>query len=271
MIRTILIALSMYASASIAADSLHVAPIGTTVSGSFDLGGRLIPLPEGDYVLAARTVSEPAMLDGSISMRRPKIVRVMLVQVQPPRLRAAVLASAALLDGASYRFTWSGQPCKKEDTLYRADLTGSHGEDENCLLVDHALGTFGPRSQGIWKEAANWLAEHNVQLPVPVLIVASVTRNQQWQHVAAAYAFNPRMYGCDAPRSRTWADSPWHKKAIDADPQRARFVESVTAWGKVAQRHLDDLVAGRPPATDARPAIHSCASAQAALEPRRIP
>lgn len=270
MVRSLVVALVLHA-ATAGAESLHFAPIGTSASGSFDLGGRVIPLPEGDFVLAARTMREPGMLDGSISMRRPQIVQVMLVQIRPPRLRAAVLASTALMDGSSYRMHWSGEPCKKEDTLYRADLTGSHGEDENCLLVDHALGTFNSRSQAIWKDAATWLGEHNVQLPVPVLIVARVTRNQQWQHVSAAYAFNPRMYGCDAPRSRSWAESPWHKKAIGTDPQRVRFVESVTALGKVVQQHLDALVAGRESTVANVPAIHGCAAAQAALELRLAP
>src|SRR5205814_292991 len=84
-----------------------------------------------------------------------------------------------------------------------------------------------------------------VQLPVPVAITAHVTRFQQSRLVAASYAFNPRMYGCDAPMSRSWKESPWHKDSIEADPQRVRFVDSVTEWGKVVQGHFDALIAAR--------------------------
>ena len=73
------------------------------------------------------------------------------------------------------------------------------------------------------------------------------------------------MYGCDAPRSRSWADSPWNKKSIDGDAQRVKFVESVTGWGKVVQQHFNELVAGRASAIEKSPGIHSCAAAQAAL------
>ncbi|HZE61570.1 MAG TPA: hypothetical protein VE085_13560 [Burkholderiales bacterium] len=211
MTRPLLAALVLRTPAANAAENLDVAPIGTAVTGAFELGGKLIPLPEGKFVLAARTVSAPPMLgSGDISKPRPQIAHVFLAQIEP---------------------------CKKQDALYRADLTGSPGEDENCLLVDHVMPNFGPRAQGIWKDAGAWLVSQNVQLPVGVMITANVTRSQRSQFVAAAYSFNPRMYGCKAPISRSWAESPWHRKAINEDPQRVRFVESVTAGGQVVQPH----------------------------------
>jgi len=260
MVRPLLVALLLTPAAH-AAD-LEVAPIGTTVSGSFELGGRLIPLPEGTFHLAARSINESVHSGGGIYISRPQVVHVVAVQIRPPRLIAAVHARTALRP-ESHRFNWAGQPCKREDTLYRADLTGSHGEDENCLLVNH-MTLLGPQAQGIWKDTATWLRGQNVQLPVMV-ITADVTRFQRSQLVAATYAFNPRMYGCNAPASRSWAESPWHKNAISEDPQRVRFVESVTAWGKVVQTHFDALVAGRESKVENGPTIYSCRAAQVAL------
>jgi hypothetical protein len=231
------------------------------VSGSFDLAGKTIPLPEGKFALAAAAVTQPAMLDGSIDTPRAKLARVVLVQTRPPRLRAAVVASA-VLDPGTHRITWGNDLCKKEDALFRAD---AGGDNANCLLIDHQLGTFSPQSRrGVFKEAANWLATQQVELPVGVLISATLTRTENWQLISASYAFNPRLYGCASPRSLSWAQSPWHKSKLAEDPQRVRFVESVTAFGKVAQTHFDELVAGRP-STVSLPAIYSCASAQASL------
>jgi hypothetical protein len=249
-------------------DGTDLPPIGTVVSGSFNVGGRSIPLPEGKFVLMAKAVGEPGLLEGDISKTRPKVLRVFLAQIEQQKLRAAVWASVALKP-TSFRFTWVSQPCRKEDTLFRANLAS--GDGENCLLVDHMLGTFSSRSQGIWKEAAAWLAEQQVQLPVPVFIVANVTRMEEWQLLTASYAFNPRIYGCDAPRSRSWAESPWNKKSIDGDAQRVRFVESVTAWGKGVQHYFNELVAGRQPSVEKAASIYGCASAQAALGSRQVP
>src|SRR5438309_2327835 len=116
MIRPLLAALVLCTPAAYAAESLDAAPIGTSVSGSFELAGKLIPLPEGTFQLAARSITEPAMLEGSIAIPRYKIAQVILAEIRPPRLRAAVYARASLKP-QSYRGHWSGQPCKKDDTL----------------------------------------------------------------------------------------------------------------------------------------------------------
>ena len=267
MIRPLLAALVLplvpYMPAVHAVENLELAPIGTSVTRSFELGGRSFPLPAGRFQLAARTINEMPRRGGPLATSRITVGHVVLVQIQPPRLIAAVHARTTL-KADSHRFNWTGQPCTKEDTLYRSDLTGSHGEDENCLLVDHSV-LLGPKAQGIWRDAATWLAEQKVQLPVPVAITAHVTRFQQSRLVAASYAFNPRMYGCDAPMSRSWKESPWHKDSIEADPQRVRFVDSVTEWGKVVQGHFDALIAGRESRVENGPAIHSCRAGQVTL------
>lgn len=260
MIRPLLAALVLCTGAARAEDLL-TAPIGIAVTGSFELAGKLVPLPDGTFQLAARNINEPAMLEGSIAIPRGKIAHVVLASFRPPRLRTLVHARAALKAEYNRGTHWAGEPCKKEGTLYRADLTGSHGEDENCLLVDHSIGNLGPRAQGIFREAADWLAAQGVQLPVPVLITAHVTRFQNTQLVGASYAFNPRMYGCNAPISRSYMDSPWHKKNVDADPQRVRFVESVTGWGRLVQTHFDAVVAGKSSSVQNAPSIYNCAAA----------
>src|SRR5258708_12299821 len=89
MVRPLLIALVLHTPAVKSAENLDVAPIGTAVTGSFQLAGKLIPLPEGTFQLAARSVTEPAMLEGSIAVSRPKIAHAILVSLSPPQLRAA--------------------------------------------------------------------------------------------------------------------------------------------------------------------------------------
>ena len=43
----------VFIAAPAAAESLHSAPLGTAVSGSFSLAGKIIPLPPGEFKLAA--------------------------------------------------------------------------------------------------------------------------------------------------------------------------------------------------------------------------
>ena len=265
MIRPLLAALVL-CTGTARAEDLLTAPIGTAVIGSFALADKLIPLPEGSYLLAARAIEQSTMMGSGDVTKRPSVARVLLVQIKPPRLRAAVYASVSLKP-ATYRYNWVGNPCKRDDTLYRGDLSAAVGsESDNCLQVDYVLGTFGSRSQGIWKDTSAWLIEQQVQVPVPPLIVAHVTRTERWQLVSATYAFNPRMHGCEVPRSTSRADSPWSKKSLADDPERVRFVDSVVEFGKAMQQHFDDLVTGRPSSIDKVPSIYRCGSARLALD-----
>ena len=176
------------------AQSLHLSPAGTVVSGAFELAGRTIPLPAGEFLLAAARIDETS---------------VFLAQLDGQRLKSAVWASAMP----------SGQ------------------RDESRVDVERRLRSFGSEATGLLKDAADWLAYHDVATPVPVLVVAEITRAEGAQAIHAAYAFNPWSYGCNT--------------------SDAAFSESVSDWGKAVQRHFDNPTEG--PASG----IHQCVSAVA--------
>jgi hypothetical protein len=176
--------------AALAADSLHLEPAGTVVSGSFDLAGKEIPLPTGEFVIAA-------------TERRAQLAGVFLAQLDGQTLRSAVWASS-----------WPGESKEKR------------------LTVERRAASFGADAGGLLKDAAAWLAYHDVELPVPVMIVAEIARSQGGRTLRVSYAFNPWSYGCHS--------------------RHERFVESVTAWAEAVER-------GEPP----RAGIHQCASALA--------
>ena len=206
----ITLALQAGLTAVCAAQSLHLAPAGTVVSGSFELAGKAIPLPAGEFLLAATRIDEA------------RVVSVFLAQLDGERLKSAVWAS----------------------TLVRPAAPRADPVQEDSLVVERREGSFGAGSTGLMQDAAAWLAYHDVAVPVPVLIVAQITRIERNDLVRAAYAFNPWSYGCERP-----------------GPE---FVESIAGWGKEMQRHFDDLLMGRSSnLTSYASGIHQCASALA--------
>ncbi len=252
-VRTMLLVATLQATlaGACAAQSLHLAPTGTVVTGSFELAGKVIPLPEGEFILAAARVDDARLLQGNLSAPppRPRLISVFLAQLDGQRLRSAVWAST-VLEPPAPRSNWvpPREPCEREKALFSLNLAKheSRGEyaEHNCLVVERRARTFGAGASGIMKDAAAWLAYHDVALPVPVLIVADITRIERRELLRAGYAFNPWSYGCNRP-SRP-------------------FVDSIAGWGKRVQQHFDDLVMGRRrELASLRSAIHQCASALA--------
>src|SRR5919204_5174703 len=205
---TCALAMLLVLQAAYAAESLHLAPSGTVVSGSFELAGKVIPLPEGEFILAAARIDEA------------RSVSVFLAQLDGQRLKSAVWASTVLEPPAA-RSNWvqAREWCVGENVLFRLDHA------QGCLVVARRDGSFGAAATGLMQDAAAWLAYHDVAPPVPVVIIAEITRIERRERVRAAYAFNPWSYGCNRPNSQ--------------------FVDSIADWGKQVQRHFDDLVMGR--------------------------
>jgi hypothetical protein len=231
------------------------------------LADKLVPLPPGEFKLMAASVDEARRIEGSLSSARSTLARVLLVQADGQRVSTAVWASA-MLDVGNYRASWVGQPCKRDNTLYRRnrskDETNQDVISEDCLIVDHRVGVFGAKAQDLFKQAADRLAAEGVRVPIPVMIVANVSRIEKREYVVATYAFNPLAFGCGERGFKPWAQSPWHRDAIAQDAQKVQFVQSVTTWGEAMQTHFDDIVARRPATlqnvadTARSTAIHRC-------------
>ena len=226
------------------AESVHLSSPGVVLSGSFELAGKTLPLPHGEFILAAARVDEARMVEGNLGHPRAQLASVFLAQLDGGSLKSAVWASA-VLEPPAPRGKWvpSRQPCSRGKALFRRDLADdkSNGEHarQNCLIVERRMGAFGADTAGLMKDAAAWLSYHDVVLPVRTLITAEITRVEDRELLRATYAFRPASYGCTAPS--------------------AAFVDSVTAWGIRVQQHFDDLVAGRASAPFTS-GIHQCPS-----------
>jgi hypothetical protein len=234
--------------AAAAAESIHAAPLGTSVSGSFNLAGKVIPLPPGEFKLAATGTEEARRLYGSLSRPRIIVTRVVLAQVEGSTLRAAVTASTAL-ETPPGKGNWISSPCVRENVLFKEDRAKreSNGEvaSEDCLIVDAIPRYLGPKAKlAIVGRAGEWLAAAGVQVPVPV-VLADVSRVERRLFVTVSYAFNPQSYGCND------------------EAEKQKFVDSVTAWSQSARSHLDKVILSpdvivQPVAEIERPSILRC-------------
>jgi len=129
-------------------DSLHLKPVGTAVSGSFVLVNRTIPLPQGEYVLAAVEPHDSRFVRGDFSRQQHKMVDVALAQMEDGKLSSYVWASAVLKIGG--QVGWVTEPCKTSETpLYKLSRVPfmKTNYEQNCLIVNHRAG-LGTQSTG---------------------------------------------------------------------------------------------------------------------------
>jgi hypothetical protein len=251
-----------------AGKSIHLAPVGTTVRGSFVVVGKVVPLPEGEFVLAATKIREATTEGRGRPAHRPKMVDVYLAQMEGRRIRATVVAYTLLETGSDAKGgRWVDEPCRRTDTLFRLDLAEGRADQTNCLLVNHFVNTMSSSDTGIYADAVAWLTQRGMESPVAALIDAQITYIQADEEILMVrYAFNPEAFACDSPRSASWDASPWHRSAIEKDPEKVRFVDSIVEWGKSVQRQVTDAMEGRPAAlqtpgrTPPLIAIHRCGS-----------
>ncbi len=223
-------------------ESIHLAPIGTIVSGSFSLQGKIVPVPEGNYIYIGSAERDATYQSGDWLRPRTRLVSVMLVQAGEKIVRSVVTATT-VLKFSTQPTLWTDEPCKRTDTLFRLDKA-RRSTEYNCLLVNHVVQVMA-KPTGIYELGAAWLRDRGVALPVPVTVNATVTRS--WHdYLVVTYAFNPAAFGGEAPSASTWALSAWHKKVIARDSEKMRFVDAITTWGKFAQDRIDETFNENP-------------------------
>lgn len=265
---TKLFALALIASLGIATaavfaqePSAHLLPAGTTVRDKVTLVGKSVPLPPGDFVMVASRTRDATRVKGEWIRQRVQLVTVYLAQVEGNVLRAEVLATTVLDPSFTYS-KWEDEPCRRTDTLFRQDLAGNPGYQQNCLLVNHVPNVYTREPEGIYAEAYTWLQKHAVNLPVGVIIQATITRIEVGEWLATVHRFNPAAFGCDVGRNPSWAASAWHPNALAGDAERAQFVKSVVEWGKFVQAQVDDEIRNRGArsrdAAPPSPQLHRC-------------
>jgi hypothetical protein len=223
--------------------SLHELPAGSVVEGSFMLAGKVIPLPEGKFILAHGGVREGELLPGArVRSWAGEQAEVVLYKREGPQVQVVLNARANL----GNKSRWVDEPCKREDVLYRLDRAQTHDWAADCFTVNHQLGLL-TNPGGIWVGVNDRMKADGVDLPLQLVVVATFARIYHSERMTAVYYINPLAFGHAADRGANWAASPWNKVRIDKDPSKAAFVNAIAQWGTQAVPLMGEAFEGKPP------------------------
>jgi len=203
---------------------------GDTVEGVLTLAGKQVPLPPGQWVVAAEaTEGEGADAMAAVVLARAagNAVDGLVVARANLRPRTAIFGSTA--------------ECDRADT-YLAYVAYDTTQDGLCSFLNLVL--LSPKATGpaVWASARQWLVAKRMRLDAQWL-TAGFRAKTRAHAVDVRYYFAPPLPGLQEPAA--WADSPWAPDRAVADPVRNAVIAKLAAWAAWTRDAVADGVRGR--------------------------
>jgi hypothetical protein len=168
------------------------------------------------------------------SSAKVAIGEVVLFQTKNKKL-VSVMTVAAPLGGESVR--WLGEPCKRDDMLFKANTGRSIWED-NCVTLNH-LTNYANNPGGNAGELYAMFKEQGIETPPTVLALTFTRNGMNGNFVNVVLQVNPEAYGFAREPEVSWGRNPWNKTMSFNDPAKKQFIDALGAWGLLFSKQMD--------------------------------
>jgi uncharacterized membrane protein len=194
---------------------------GDLVSGVLPIDGKQIPLPEGEWVVAADAPSNWNDRNiGSFGYVRT----LLLFRIDRGSVDTILEIHTNVLpttDG------WGmAADCGRKD-LVLAVVRFRAGWDGSCYFVTHSLIDKAPPPA--WHKARDFAAANGWALS-RIWLTAGFRAANRSDVLDLRYYFNPQTRGIAAEAADSWEDSRWMTEALDHDARRREFAKAVGDW-----------------------------------------
>lgn len=157
-----------------------------------------------------------------------------LFQTENKQLLAVMWISATL---ANANTRWLGEPCKRDDMLYKANIGRTIWED-NCLTINH-VSAYGNDPKGKDIELYALFLEQGIS-PPPTILRVNFTRNgTNGNFLNIILSLNPEAMGFARETEISWGKNPWHKTMSFKDPSKKQFVDALSVWALKFAKQMD--------------------------------
>ena len=186
------------------AAGLQDQPVGTHVSGTFDLGPKRIHAPSGDWTLIAShkwTGTTNMVLQGT------NFAGVYLAEVKDGRWTRALQAWGNIDPNLARGWRHPVDPCKKRDNVLVYRDQSQNIDNLFCYDVSELRGYM--RKSSAWRQQAQqWLEAEKVKLPENVLMVRfAKLERAYWTEVY--YYFEPKEFSGQTLAQQAEAAGQW--------------------------------------------------------------
>lgn len=190
------------------------------------------------------------------SSGRVAIGEAVLFQIKNKQLHA-VLTVTGTLGGESVR--WGGEPCKRDDMLFKAS-TGKSIWEDNCFTLNH-LTSYMSNPGGKSAELYVSLQSQGIETPPTVLTLTFTRNGTSGNFYNVTLKVNPEAFGFARETEVNWGRNPWHKNMSFQDADKRQFIDALSRWGVAFAGRMDAALAQKPDAFDGLPELDSVLAA----------
>lgn len=214
-----------------------LAELHRNFTGKIMLAGRLMPLPEGEWYLAARGVGHGRGNDINETL--------LLLRQSGPSLSGLAMYTANPLakPSSGYRLFPS---CADSNYLFADVRTAAPDGRQDCFSIQFVseAALRAPRAGPLVKALVDAANARNLAIP-ETMLVASFVEAEPTHVVVFTLYLNPDLAGVPPAPSVVRAESDWASFNLQRDPARAAYVQRLQAWGQAWRIALLDAFEGR--------------------------
>lgn len=239
---------------SAAAQPLDKAPVGTVYKDAAEVGRKQVPLPGGDWVLAAK---ESARTTGGSNV---PLFRAILMQEKEGKLHKWVYINTNLDVGVG-GWTRDRAICDRADVHHNASDRNYNAKDTECWIVNHYGQTLGANPSPVYTDffkATDDKGRPATSLGISFFIV------KDFDFLTVLYNVNPELEGFEKTPTADWRGNPWHRDMTGTDAKKLEYISKLKLEGEGLLPLVKDGFRGRLkiPATSPAPRVTSPASTQ---------
>lgn len=175
-----------------------------------------------------------------------------LFQTEGKNVVALMTVSANLSQG---NLRWLGEPCKRDDMLYKANIGRSVWED-NCVTINH-ITNYGNNPTGRDGELYVLLVQQGISPPPTVLQVTFTRNGTSGNTITTRVMINPEVLGFARESEVSWGKNPWNKLQSFNDPAKKQFIDALGVWALQFAKQMDDALKQKPDAFASIPSWRS--------------
>lgn len=230
--------------------SAHLMPIGSVFQDRIQVGRSTIPLPPGDWILAAARDGRSQMVDGAMRTPLAQIQLYKLSQGNAARDVEGMIMVTANIDTQSV-YWLRDRECESSNSLYvKNEWNGD--QDQKCMYIRSYTTNwrYGQDWSDLTKAGIDWLASQKVLL-TPTNFLFTYYRYVRYSDLVRVWYYTPsRSFG--VPVSN---DNDWHPISRRSRPDLEKVLSERIAWSEAFATQVRAGFEGKLEPVATRPSV----------------